>query len=558
MKKTGVLLSAALLMTGLLAGCGSDNKGSSSAAEATLKDGKYDPPITISIAKQQDENAGKYINGESLNDNVLTRWGKEHLGIQIETTLLGGDATQYNTKLRLALTGSEKLPDVLPVYDTSLENDLIQSGLVKDITEDISKYMPDRLKEIYKEYPTAFNPVIQDGKVYGMPIAPNLTEGQVMLIRQDWLDKLNLKAPTTLDEFEKVIAAFTNDDPDGNGKQDTYGFDFSGKDSYNTGWVSDSVMIFSAYTGKHLPGQWYSEDGKLTYGSVSEGTKDALAKLRDWYSKGYLNKELATQGAWDALADFTEGKAGIIIGRPWLYGSVKDVETNVQGAKISAYPTISGVSGDKTYQSGQQNDGVFMFNKDFNNMEAFFLYYDKLYDAAFGTGDFKYGYAEGYDYDTVNGEVVFDSKKFNTPMDAAQGVGKMSFTKNTPSVDGPGKSFYDLAQGAKPDNGVLMRSAANDPTAKDGYVISYENRDVLLPNAFNGPPTKTMQTSWEQLNTMEKETFTKIIYSKEPLEAYDTFVKQWHDKGGTQITEEVNEWYTNASKVDVMSNMGLK
>ncbi|OMD42311.1 hypothetical protein BSK56_25795 [Paenibacillus borealis] len=558
MKKTGVLLSAALLMTGLLAGCGSDNKGSSSAAEATLKDGKYDPPITISIAKQQDENAGKYINGESLNDNVLTRWGKEHLGIQIETTLLGGDATQYNTKLRLALTGSEKLPDVLPVYDTSLENDLIQSGLVKDITEDISKYMPNRLKEIYKEYPTAFNPVIQDGKVYGMPIAPNLTEGQVMLIRQDWLDKLNLKAPTTLDEFEKVIAAFTNDDPDGNGKQDTYGFDFSGKDSYNTGWVSDSVMIFSAYTGKHLPGQWYSEDGKLTYGSVSEGTKDALAKLRDWYSKGYLNKELATQGAWDALADFTEGKAGIIIGRPWLYGSVKDVETNVQGAKISAYPTISGDSGDKTYQSGQQNDGVFMFNKDFNNMEAFFLYYDKLYDAAFGTGDFKYGYAEGYDYDTVNGEVVFDSKKFNTPMDAAQGVGKMSFTKNTPSVDGPGKSFYDLAQGAKPDNGVLMRSAANDPTAKDGYVISYENRDVLLPNAFNGPPTKTMQTSWEQLNTMEKETFTKIIYSKEPLEAYDTFVKQWHDKGGTQITEEVNEWYTNASKVDVMSNMGLK
>ncbi|MNC26136.1 hypothetical protein D3C75_742580 [compost metagenome] len=230
----------------------------------------------------------------------------------------------------------------------------------------------------------------------------------------------------------------------------------------------------------------------------------------------------------------------------------------MKGAKISAYPTINGVSGDKTYQSGQQNDGVFMFNKDFNNMEAFFLYYDKLYDAAFGTGDFKYGYAEGYDYDTVNGEVVFDSKKFNTPMDTAQSVGKMSFTKNTPSVDGPGKSFYDLAQGAKADNGVLMRSAANDQTTKDGYVISYENRDVLLPNAFNGPPTKTMQTSWEQLNTMEKETFTKIIYSKEPLEAYDTFVKQWHDKGGTQITEEVNEWYTNAGKVDVMSNMGLK
>ena len=76
-------------------------------------------------------------------------------------------------------------------------NDLIQSGHVKDITDDIKAYMPPRLKEIYKQYPTAFNPVVKDGKVYGMAIAPNLTEDEVILIRQDWLDKLKLKAPTT-------------------------------------------------------------------------------------------------------------------------------------------------------------------------------------------------------------------------------------------------------------------------------------------------------------------------------------------------------------------------
>ncbi|MCK9912791.1 hypothetical protein MXD81_26790, partial [Microbacteriaceae bacterium K1510] len=80
---------------------------------------------------------------------------------------------------------------------------------------------------------------------------------------------------------------------------------------------------------KNIPRQWNEDSsGKLVYGSVDPGNKEALAKLRDWYSKGYLNKELATKGAWDALADFTEGKAGIIIGRPWLYGSVKDVEKN--------------------------------------------------------------------------------------------------------------------------------------------------------------------------------------------------------------------------------------
>lgn len=557
-KKTGVILSAAVLAISMLAGCGSGDSGTEPEALAVLKDGKYEPPITIAIGKQLDENAGKYKTGESVDDNVLTRWALENLGIKTQTTLLGGDAGNYNTKLRLALTGSEKLPDLFPVYDTTLANDLIESGRVKEVTEDIAKYMPARLKEIYKQYPTTFNPVVRDGKVYGMAISPNLTEGQVMLIRQDWLDSLQLEAPTTIDEFESVIAAFTNEDPDGNGKNDTYGFTFSGKDGYNTGWVSDPVMIFSAYTGKKLPMQWSEENGKLAYGSVADGNKEALSKLRNWYSKGYLNKELATQGAWDAIADFTEGKAGIIVGRPWLYDSVKDVEKNVKGAKVKAYATIQGVDGDRTYQNGQLNDGYFMFNKDFSNMEAFFLYYDKLYDAAFGTGDFQYGYAQGYDYDIVDGEVVFDPTKFNEPMDAIQGVGKMAFTKNTPAVYPAGKNFYDLANGAKPDNGPLMAADSAQQTTKDGYVISYENRDSLLPSAFNGPPTATMQTSWEQLTTMEKETFTKIIYGNEPLEAYDAFVQNWYAKGGTQITEEVNEWYAGTNTKDAMTRMGLE
>ncbi|TCN19708.1 hypothetical protein [Mesobacillus foraminis] len=557
-KKLSLIFTSAIVASTLLTGCmEKGNDAASSSAPAKLKDGKYDPPITMTIAKQQDENAGKYKEGENIDDNVLTRWAEENLGIKTKTTLLGGDAANYNTKLRLALTGSEKLPDVVPVYDTQLMSDMIESGRVKEVTDDIKKYMPERIKKVYAQYPGTFNPLVKDGKVYGLAISPNLTEGQVMLIRQDWLDKLNLKAPTNIEEFEKVIAAFTNDDPDGNGKKDTYGFTFSGKDSYNTGWVSDPVMIFSAYTGKNLPHQWTENGGKVNYGSVAKGTKEALGKLSEWYKQGYLNKELGTLGAWDALAGFTEGKAGIIIGRAWLYGSVKDVEANVEGAKIKAYPFIKGVDGGKTYQSAQNNDGVFMFNKDFNNMEAFFLYYDKLYDAAFGTGDFQHGFAEDYDYDVVDGKVVFDPKQFDPPMNEVQGVGKMSFTKNTPSVDGPGKSFYDVSNGVKPDNGVLMRADAADPTTKEGYVISYENRDTLVPNAFNGAPTKTMETSWEQLQTMEKETFTKIIYGKLPLDAYDDFVKDWHEKGGKQITEEVNDWYNNATKGDIMSKMGL-
>ena len=80
-----------------------------------------------------------------------------------------------------------------------------------------------------------------------------------------------------------------------------------------------------------------------------------------------------------------------------------------------------------------------------------------------------------------------------------------------------------------------MAADSAQQTTKDGFVISYENRDSLLPSAFNGPPTATMQTSWEQLTTMEKETFTKIIYGNEPLEAYDAFVQNWYAKEARKL-----------------------
>ena len=74
-------------------------------------------------------------------------------------------------------------------------------------------------------------------------------------------------------------------------------------------------------------------------------------------------------------------------------------------------------------------------------------------------------------------------------------------------------------------------------------MIAGEHRDELISNLFNGEPTETMKKNWEQLQTMEKQTYTNIIYGNEPIEAFDTFVEEWKAQGGDQITEEVNAWY---------------
>lgn len=558
MKKRKIALCLLMSSVMLLGGCGSQGSDTSSQGQDSSSasvssdsnagngDSTDGSVLTIRIAKQLDENTGRYGSGEDINNNPMVNLAVEKLGIKMETTLLGGDAGNYDTKLRLALTGSEDLPDVFPVYGTQMIADMIESGRAKDITNDIEQYMPERLKEIYQQFPETYYPLTKDGKIYGIACCPALTEGQVMIIRQDWLDNLGLKAPTNMDEFEAVIKAFTEDDPDGNGQKDTYGFTYSGSDLYNTGWVADPVSLFSANSGKFIPGAWREdESGNLMYGSIHEGNRATLERMAQWHANGWIFQEAAATGAWDAMNQFTEGKAGIFIGRPWAINSVRDVTTVAPGAVITAYPNIRQDNGDPTYQAAQVNDGWLMFNADFEHMDKFFEYYDWIYDAAFGTGDFQYGYLQDYDYDIVNDEVVFDSTLFDPPVTDPFMPGKSTVLKNSPALDAM-QAYMNVADGGEPQSGAEIRAAADFKTVPDmaaGYALAGEHRDELLPNMFNAEPTATMKRSWEQLQTMEKQVYTNIIYGNEPIEAFDKFVEDWKAQGGEQITQEVNEWY---------------
>ena len=51
--------------------------------------------------------------------------------------------------------------------------------------------------------------------------------------------------------------------------------------------------------------------------------------------------------------------------------------------------------------------------------------------------------------------------------------------------------------------------------------------------------TNTMEKRWANLKTMEDETFLRIVMGAAPLDDFDTFVEDWLDQGGAQITEEV-------------------
>ncbi len=524
-------------------------------AKKTMSSSKVDQSVvTITAGKQSDENYGRYAAGEDINHNPMIQEGINQLGIKIQYNILGNNYDDYVNQLRLALTGAEVLPDVIPVYDQGLMAEMIESGQVKAIDEDLALYLPERLRVVYQNFPESFYSAKKGDKTYGLPITPSLAETQVLVIRQDWLDKLNLKAPTTLAEFEVVIKAFAEEDPDGNGKKDTYGFSYSGDGLYSTGWLGDPAMLFSANTGKFIPGNWEENgEGELIYGSIQPGNKKTLEKMATWYQKGWIASDASVTNDWNAMLAFRDGKAGMYVGRPAHIEDSIEVESKILGAKIGVYPTIRQDNGEPTYQRAEENDGWLLFKKDFNGMEAFFKYYDWLYDAAFGTGDFKYGYLENYDYDIVKKKPVFDPTTFDPPQTRwLFNPSKAILTKNMPALDQM-LPYHKAVTGDLATNGTEMKLQQLYHTDLKPLVvagnIAYQNQEQLTANKFRGQLSDTLQDLFYRFQTKENQVFSDIISGKSDSSAFDAFVSDWEQNGGADITAAVNDWYLQTSEV---------
>ncbi|WP_199620866.1 extracellular solute-binding protein [Paenibacillus alkalitolerans] len=557
--KKWVSLMLALVLASA-AGCSAGGEGKSNTGSqpntteeitksAQNADGKFDPPVTITTARPV---GGDYtfINGENINNNVHNKWAKEKLGIEIKDLWNTTDNAAYHTKLRLSLTTQDQLPDLFIVQDVNLISDLIQSGKVMDISQAFDQYASDRIKKLYEDNSAALNQVKQGDQLLGLPIfAGGDGTNPVLWIRQDWLDKLKLKAPTTIEEFEAVMDAFTNQDPDGNGKKDTFGFSLSARNGFSN-WMSDVSFVFGAYTGKFIPGHWQTaSDGTLKYGSVQPEIKLGLGKLQEWYKKGYLDPELAALDEVKATESFIQGKSGMIAAPFWALGwPLGDVKTTDPNAKLAAYKLPTGPDGKSARYTGTVNENkVMMFNKDFKHMDAFFLYFDKIYDHPFETGEFKDGFFEGYDYAIVDSKPVYDSKKFPTPHDGASS-GKYNLFWNTPGIPFEGSKNYDyMFNGGEVKTRGHLEISIQDKELVRAGALNYQMKEINAPNEFLGAPTETMRSKSDNLKTMELETFAKIIYGNEPLDKFDTFVADWKSKGGDQIEKEVNEWYKSVN-----------
>lgn len=259
-------------------------------------------------------------------ENFVIQTISQKLGITYKHTgFTDGADIQRNLGLRIA---SGNPPEFFLVGNRATVNSLNIDGALLDIGP-YSDKLPVWRKLVSNDR------LIDQSKINGKLvtlIAPPSVNYEGLYIRKDWLDKLGLKVPTTLDELFSVAKAFTFDDPDGNGRKDTYGLTGNGHNTFAPIYGGYGTMgaVFNGGSGLHM----MIENGKAVFDFYNPRYPQALAEIKKWMDAQIVDPEVFTHKVSDMNNKAYQGRVGIIAGRwpemrkPEFEKVIKEVNPN--------------------------------------------------------------------------------------------------------------------------------------------------------------------------------------------------------------------------------------
>lgn len=560
-----LLLAAVMLTSACSANTGGNNNGS---AEQNMTDtgngsvvgnetvaeplGKFDPPIEVttvrSLSDVVENNVLGVLKDETLEDNRWSRIYEEQLGIKIKYkwVVKGSDTSdQYLQKMNVTLASGD-LPDIIPVNAIQLKQ-LTDSDQIEDMTQLYEKYASPLLKDILSQEGTSpFDAATYDGTLMAIPqVDPSIERSMFIWVRTDWLEKLGLQPPKTMDDVLAISKAFTENDPDGNGKKDTYGLGMT-KGLWGGAMGLEGFMAgFKAY-----PNIWVeNESGQLEFGSIQPEVKKALQVLQDMVKQGQLDKEFGTKDGGKVAEQISAGKIGMEYGEQWnSIWPLQLSKDNDKNAKWRAFPIVSETSETPKVPLKFSTTKFFAVRKGAENPEAIIKLFNMHVEKNWGeTAEFDKYYAPKeaesvWQLSPVTPAPPKKNLEAFRQIDAARKAGDMSTLKGEAQTIQEKIDLYN--SGATEGFAVWGWERIYGPEGSMGITDQYDKSKLFLLDKFVGAPTATMVERKTTLEKMQNEVFIKIILGQ-PIAEFDKFVADWKKLGGDQITQEVNDWYAS-------------
>ncbi len=510
--------------------------------------GRYPEEVIYTLGKMTGMNNSNLPKGDTYEDNGYTRYLKKQLNIQNKDVFEAGENDNYQETVSMTIA-SRELPDVMVVNDMDMLQLLVDNDLIEDLTQVYEDCTSSRIKDIYNSYGSEIlDNVTFDGKLMALP-ETNIDDGPSLCwLRKDWMDKLGLDAPKTVEDVENIVHEFVQKDPGGNGKGETVGLvcddELTGGCGYSYEYQND--IIFASFGA--FPKQWiYNKDGEVVYGSVQNEAKAALGKLRQMYQQGTLDNNFLMRESSNIIELIVSGKCGSFFGPWWSPNNplMSAMQKN-PNAEWQAYLIQTDKDGQTSFASQNPNDKYVVVRKGYKHPEIVMKIVSVLFD------DLRYDEEdvremERYYQDNVDPTarplaINVDYKDalmrcYDSLKDAIQGRKKLE--------------DLGLLEGAYYISCSKYLDRKKDTSAQKSWEdwAAYASRmtacSVLrkgqtrqVKSLFFGE-TKTMKSNWWRLEELEKKAYLEIVTGQKPLSYFDEFVKEWNRQGGEKIRGEV-------------------
>ena len=512
---------------------------------STTPFGKYPELITYTLGKMTGANNSNMPAWDTYEDNAYTRYLKEMLNVQNKNKFAASD-NYYDDIVSMAIATNE-LPDIMVVSDREDLEKLVELDMIEDLSTVYETCTSDRIKEIYDSYgESVIDNVTFDGKIMAFP-ETNIEDGPSLLwLRKDWLDKLNLKEPKTIDDVEYIVKQFIEKDPGNNGEGETVGIvcdpELTGECGYSYEYQLD--VVFASYNA--YPKQWiHDEDGNVEYGSVQPEAKKALARIREMYQSGVLDPNFLLRTTTNIIELVVEGKCGSFFG-PWWTPNNPLMEAMSKNPEANWQPYLIQTDKDGTVSYYSQNPTYkyVVVRKGYEHPEIAAKIISTIFD-----------YMRYEDKDAVEIKRYYQlnvdptARPLVINIDYNDALARC-YDNITKTLDGElQESQLEILEYSYYESCKSYLEEGGDRTAEDWAAYTSriaacslldKAKKVKVPSLFFAK-TETMKSEWWKLKELEKETYLEIVTGEKPLDYFDSFVEEWYASGGEAITHEVSE-----------------
>lgn len=516
-KLTALLVIAVMLV---LAACSGGNSGSNNSSSSNNNTG--------SQSSNQSSNTGSSSNDEQkqepfklsimvpsftteLPDKSSPVWQRLEEYTNTDLEILFTPNSSYEDKLNITLASGD-LPTIMNVGKSPSVISAARNGAFWELGPYLKDY-----PNLSQAHPVVLNNSSIDGKTYGIYRARTLGRMGVTY-NKEWLDNLGLEPAKTIDEFYNILKAFKENDPDQNGKDDTYGVVIT---KYTGPW--DIMQIWFG-----APNKWgEDENGQLIPDFMTPEYREALKFFRQIYEEGLVNEDFAVMDPAVWNDPFVNGQAGVFVD---VADNARRLDNAMQNAnpKDEPYTIVTqapvGPKGHRDMPTSGWS-GMLVVSKSAvkteEELHRVLDFLDKLNDVEM---KLLLGYGiEGRHYDMVDGYVVPKED-----LDAGLNRERNDFNQLLMFLGEPEPGY------------------APTPINAQINEVQLANEDIVVGNPAEPFVSEVYGQIGQQLDNIIGDARIQYIVGQIDDAGFDAAIELWKSTGGNDYIAEINELYQAA------------